>query len=117
MVKRSLFVLLLTVALFSDSEADTWFDKGPKLYEEGKYEEAFKVFDKVTEINPNDSMAWYNKCVMLDKVGKYAQAIIMYDKAVQSKPDYSWAWYNKAKIYLVQNNREDFIKIFLRQLN
>ena len=62
-------VLILLLALMKSAQcqqtAEDWFNKGHALYDQGKYEEAIKVFDEAIWIDPNLAIVWVSKSYVL----------------------------------------------------
>lgn len=54
--------------------------KGLNLYDLGRLEEAISYFDKVLDVDSNNSAALYYKALALDKLGKYADAFEVRNK-------------------------------------
>ena len=54
--------------------------KGLTLYDVGMLEEAVTYFDRVLDIESNNTLALYYKALALDKLGKYNEAITVRDK-------------------------------------
>jgi Flp pilus assembly protein TadD len=48
-------------------DSDVWIAKGNAIADLGKYDEAIKAYDKLIELNPNDSGAWNKKVAALNK--------------------------------------------------
>ncbi len=91
-----------------NENAEYWFKKGNKFFNEGEYEKAIECYKKVTQINPKDAEAWNNKGVAYDKLGDYKKAIKCYNKVIEIieiNPEIELkyvcaeAWYNKGIVY------------------
>ncbi|CAD8208416.1 unnamed protein product [Paramecium pentaurelia] len=67
------------------------YQKGCKLYDDDKYEEAIKLLDAALLINPKHFSSLYIKADSLKMLGNYKDAIIWADKAlsIDSKHIYS----------------------------
>jgi tetratricopeptide (TPR) repeat protein len=59
---------------------------------------ALKLYDKATEIDPDNAKAWYNKGYVTNKLGDYDNAIQCYDKAIQLDITYVLPWINKGYV-------------------
>ena len=66
--------------------------------ETGNYQEALKWFDKMIEINPNETVGYILKGCCLAGMGKYKLAKLEHLKATQLKGDPEEAFYNLALI-------------------
>ena len=62
--------------------------KGNELFDEGKYEEAIRAYDKSLEIDPRDTAVYYNKGNSLYALRQFDDAIKWYDKALELDPKY-----------------------------
>lgn len=80
------FVVILTVfcligVVAASETAKEWNDKGRALYEQEKYEEAIKCYDRAIEIDPDLAYVWHSKALALDKLGRDEEAQKCFDKA------------------------------------
>ncbi len=48
-------------------DSDAWIAKGNAIADLDKYDKAIKAYDKLIELNPNDSGAWNKKVAALNK--------------------------------------------------
>src|SRR5579864_1694666 len=62
--------------------------KGISKYYDEKYEEAIEDYDKVLELDPNNSVALFNKCNALNELGLPKEAITCYDKILEAGTDF-----------------------------
>ena len=83
----------LELADVSDIEA--LFGIGVQFGQKEVHDAAYKIFDRVTRLNPNLAEAWLNKGVALGNLGKYDEEIKCYDEAIKLNPNYDKAWSNK----------------------
>ncbi len=80
----------------TEVDAETWYNKGSALYDQGKYDEAIVAFDESLRIDPEYKWAWHYKGNALYKQGEFAQAIQAFNEAIKRKPE-SWApWLMKS---------------------
>jgi len=68
------------------SRAEEWFDKGVKLSDLGKYQEAVACYDRAIDINPGFTNALYNKGAAEDKIGKGQDAVLSYKRFLDLAP-------------------------------
>lgn len=68
-------------------EAQRYFQSGNDLYQQGKYHEACKAYEKAIEINPTHTDAYNNWGIVLAALKKYEEAIEKYQKAIENKPN------------------------------
>ncbi|MCJ7444174.1 MAG: tetratricopeptide repeat protein [Methanotrichaceae archaeon] len=81
--------------LRSEAEATLWDDKAHALYDQGKYDEAIRAYDKAIKLDPNHADAWNNKGNAFFNLNKYDKAISAYDKAIGLDPVKARSWFNK----------------------
>ena len=88
-----LLILLISIIPAGAETAEEWVKKGKALYDQKKYDEAIKCYDKSLELVPKDSNVWSLKGIALDKLGKYEEAIKCYDKSLElgTKDNHVWA--------------------------
>ena len=75
-------------------------------HQEGKFEEAEKLYREILKTNPNDLDAYNNLGVLLNDTGRLDEAEVSYKKAIELKPDYAEA-HNNLGIILQKLNRPE----------
>ncbi|HLD35889.1 MAG TPA: tetratricopeptide repeat protein [Planctomycetota bacterium] len=78
-----------------------WFEANQKssaLEDDGKNEEAIKIYDKILEIYPNKISILYGKSDLLNRMGKYQEALQVLEKILQLNTKEDAAWQRKGKI-------------------
>jgi Flp pilus assembly protein TadD len=68
------------------SQIETLVDKGNRLFEEGKFEEALGFFEQALLLNQNDPELWNHKGVTLRSMGRYDEAIECFNKSLELDP-------------------------------
>ena len=63
-------------------------------HQEGKFEEAEKIYQKILETQPTNLMVINNLGIALQELGKFDEAEASYRKGIELKPDYDSAHYN-----------------------
>ena len=81
--------------MIDDSLFFEFLDKGDKLSELGKYEDAIGCYDLALAINPNDCKIWNNRGIALAKLHRYREAAASFNRAVEIDLGYHEAWYNR----------------------
>lgn len=66
--------------------------KGIKSYDDGKFENAIRIYDEALSLEPNNIVAIYYKYAALIKLGKDQETIESYDKMIAAKPDFLTAF-------------------------
>ena len=74
----------------------TALDRGLKLIEEGRLEEALATFKEVSRIDPTLAVAAYNQGVVLARLGRKPEAIESFREAVRLRPSFVMAHYGLA---------------------
>lgn len=74
-------LLLLIASALGQQTAGECLDKGIALFDQGKYDEALKSYDRAIEVNPQNAGAWYNKSFALNRLGRTTEAIAAFTKA------------------------------------
>ncbi|MGC9780976.1 MAG: tetratricopeptide repeat protein [Candidatus Heimdallarchaeota archaeon] len=73
-------------------------ESGLDALKKNKNDKALAFFDRVIEVEPDNTMAWNNKGVALRKIGKLNDALNCYNKALSIDSDLSRALLNKARV-------------------
>jgi len=68
------------------SQIDDLVDKGNRLLEACKFEEALGFFDQALLLNQNDPELWNHKGVALRSMGRYDEAIECFNKSLELDP-------------------------------
>ena len=69
--------------------------EGIDLLESGRYKQALKVFEEITELYPNNGLMWRKRGAALGKLGKFNEALDAFSKAIELDPKDIIAWHNK----------------------
>lgn len=88
------------------------FEKGNQLFQEGKYEEASKAFNKVLEKDPDYPEALINLGLCYLKLNEIDKALPYLEKAVQVKPDFAAAYISLGQAYFIKGEMEKSIEYF-----
>lgn len=63
------------------------FKEAVKLFEENKFDDATKKFEKIVEIEPKNDEAYYYLGKIQNKFQNFGQAINFYNKSLELNPD------------------------------
>jgi tetratricopeptide (TPR) repeat protein len=74
------------------ASAEYWLEYGNALYEQGRYDEAAKSYDRCILLNPQLEAAWFNKGNALYMQGDYDNALSAFDKAIEINPQDANTW-------------------------
>ena len=96
-----------------DKELEEWYTKANNLAWEGKLEEAILCYDKVLEINSQNTDAWSEKAFLYVLLNRINEAGDCYDRMLQINPENAQAWYEKGFwIYPGLQEFEEALKCF-----
>lgn len=73
--------------------------QGIQYMQEGKYEEAAKIFNETIEENPSEPVGYINFGNVLTEVGEYEKAIRFYQKALELDEKAAAAYYSLGNLY------------------
>jgi len=109
----------ISIRVISENEANSseiWNNKGVALYNQGRYNESLKAYDKAIKISPRNAVIWTNKGAALASLGKYNDALEAYDKAIEIDPKYADAWYNKGVALDAQGKYDEAMQAYDKAL-
>jgi tetratricopeptide (TPR) repeat protein len=112
-------VIISSCALFNKPAVDTtdWNAKGLILFNQKKYEEAIKCFDKAIEKTPKFKKESLNfKGLVLSDQKKYEEAIKCFDKSLEVDHNFSPTWDHKGRTLFKEGKYEEAIKCFDKAL-
>lgn len=91
-MRRVLFIILIFVSIKVQAQDEfSLNNKGTLLMDEGKYNEAFQIFKKLTSDNPLISIYRYNKAICLFNLERFEESLAEYrilHKQVDNEPEY-----------------------------
>jgi tetratricopeptide (TPR) repeat protein len=87
-------------------------NKGNRLDDRGRYEEAISYYDKALKIDTRYFRALNNKGNSLNNLGRYEDALYCLDQALEIDPSYMKAWNNKGRSLVSLGRYEKAIYCF-----
>jgi len=90
---------------FSEENAQSLYEKGFALNEQGKLNEAITYFEKAIELDPNLAKAYFELAYDYDFLGKKDKAIPLYEKGLSLDASFVPAYIMLANCY-VQERRD-----------
>lgn len=86
---KKLFIALVFVlsCSFAMAQNETLFQRGNDLYNQGKYEEAIEVYEKILESNKHSAELYFNLGNAHYKLNNIAPSIYNFEKALILKPN------------------------------
>ena len=94
---------------------DAYFNIASCELELKNYEECIKYYNKVIELNPNNTYAYYNIGLTKIKQKNYEDAIKYFNKVLELDPKEEGAYYNIAYSKIILNRPEDAL-IYINNL-
>ena len=82
-----------------DFLANQKYEEGLKLYYEGNFNGAIKLYSEALEINPNYFEAYTNRGNAYGKLRQYEPALQDFNKSIGINPNYEWAYCNRGVVY------------------
>lgn len=80
-------------------EIEKYFSQALELEEQGKTEEAIKVYTRLIELEPEQYVNYYNRGVLYGYLHELDKAIADYDKALELNPNHTSARGNRSIAY------------------
>jgi tetratricopeptide (TPR) repeat protein len=80
------------------------------LYDLKRYQEAYTIYERVLQKQPNNSEAIRGKADTLYKLNRYSDALINYEKAIQIKQKDWNAWLGRARSQIKLNKETEAIE-------
>jgi tetratricopeptide (TPR) repeat protein len=75
--------------------AKWYWERASKFAKLGLHEEALKMYEAITKLEPDDQKAWYEKGYSLGSLGKYEESLKAYEQAINLEPTHAIALYDK----------------------
>ncbi len=97
-------------------EQDPKLTEGAQLFQQGKYEEAIILFQKVIEKDPNNVDANYNLALSLLRSGKQDEAIALLEKVKEMKPGMVETYLALGECYFNKGENDKAVSHFERAL-
>ena len=108
---------LLAILVVTAKTADEWNNEGAGLLIEGNYEEALKAFDRILEIEQQNTKAWNNKEFTPYLLERHEEAIGCCDKVLEINPQDVGVWNNKGLALYGLGRYEEAIECFNKALD
>jgi len=86
------------------------------LAEQGKWNEALPLIEKIVEMNPGIHTSWFNYGVCLDELGRHDDAAKAFLRAYELNPDDYGAQFRVFRSYCLAENVDGFISFFEREM-
>lgn len=103
--------LLLLYEFGIEENVEDYLYIGMMYYHQENYEAALELYNKVTEICPDNLDGWANKGHIFLRMNKFEDALEAFEKANEIDPDFTEIWYSKFLAYLKLNRHESVLQI------
>ncbi len=81
----------------------------------GKHEQALDLFNRATQIRPQEYLVWYNRGNLLQKIFKnHEEALKSFEKTIELRANFHPAWLNKGISLMVLEREQDALVAFER---
>ena len=100
-----------------DFLANQKLDEGNKLFYEGKYEDAIKLYNEVIELKPNSNVAYNNRGFVYYLLKQYERAIQDLDKAIELNSNDAAPYGNRGYVYFDLGQYERALHDFNTNIN
>jgi len=84
---------------FAPGNAETLYNQGVYLDQQGQHEEAIAEYDEAIHLDPQYVDAYNNRGIAHQKLGQYERAIQDYGEAIRFHPQSSLAYNNRGNVY------------------
>ena len=91
-------VAWISRAIRQDPRPDYLASLGTTLQQQGRHEDALKVFDKAIQLSPDNAELWRQMGEILVQQERYDQALLSYQHALKLDPDHPDALYKSGAI-------------------
>ena len=92
-------------------DADTWFNLGFVLDEDGQREPAIEAFRESVRIKPAQDRAWYGMGLVQAKCGAHGEAVRCFQKVTELQPMNGYGWYQLGMAHHHSNNPDEVTRI------
>ncbi|MGF1457787.1 MAG: tetratricopeptide repeat protein [Leptolyngbyaceae cyanobacterium] len=75
-----------------------WLERADELFEQNRFHEAARAYEKVVKVQPNAVTAWFKLGLALEHTAQYRLAIAAYRTVTQRQPEDYLAWLKLGKM-------------------
>lgn len=75
-----------------------WLERADELFEQNRFHEAARCYEKVVKVQPNATTAWFKLGMALENIEQYALAATAYKKVTQRQAEDYLAWLKLGKV-------------------
>jgi len=92
------------------------FEQAQDLQQQGKLEEAVRLYGSVIDGIPNRAQVYYKRANALNGLGRTEAALEDYDRAIGLDPSYAYAWCNRGSVLEGLGRRKEALESYDRAL-
>ena len=86
-MKKTIYILVLLISMFSMAQNDTLFSQGNSLYNDGKFQDAINTYKRILETKHHSAELYFNLANAYYKLNRIAPSVYYYEKALQLSPN------------------------------
>lgn len=75
-----------------------WLERADELFEQNRFREAARCYEKVVKVQPNATIAWFKLGLALENIEQYAQAANAYKTVTRRQAEDYLAWLKLGKV-------------------
>lgn len=75
-----------------------WLERADELFEQNRFHEAVRCYEKVVKVQPNAMTAWFKLGLALEHIEQFALAVKAYKKVTQRQAEDYLAWLKLGKV-------------------
>jgi len=102
--------------LVQSKQAEDYFNLGTEHLQQGRYDQAISLFNKVLEINPRYAEAYLNRGIAYRQKGQHDQAVSDYGMVLQIDPKDTRAFCNRGNVYIEKGQYDKAISDYNKAL-
>ncbi|MGD1942256.1 MAG: tetratricopeptide repeat protein [Leptolyngbyaceae cyanobacterium] len=89
-----------------------WLERADELFEQSRFHEAARCYEKVVKVQPNATTAWFKLGMALENIEQYALAVRAYKTVTQRQREDYLAWLKLAKALERCGNYEEALAAY-----
>jgi tetratricopeptide (TPR) repeat protein len=86
-MKKIIYILTLLISTFTIAQNNELFTKGNSLYNEGKYQDAINIYERILDTKNHSPELYFNLANAYYKLNRIAPSVYFYEKALKLSPN------------------------------
>ncbi|MDY6790643.1 MAG: tetratricopeptide repeat protein [Thermodesulfobacteriota bacterium] len=95
-----------------NNDSAYWYDMAILCSVYGNDENAIRYFDKVINLEPEQSKAYFHRGVSYGELGQYEKSLSSINRAIELDPEKGLFYYGRGRVYLLSGDKEKAIEDF-----